>query len=258
MTDSLAYLLAAAAALTASGISGTAGFGGAILLLPALTALFGIEKALPLLALAQLVGNAARAAFGFRQIHWRAVFLFLYGALPFAVASMGVLVTIPVALAHYVAAVVVLGVTLLELAAVFSRLPGFLARFTPPALPGPWLAGAGAVVGFVSGLSGSTGPLPNAIFLRLQLAPAAYVATDAAAMGILHAMKLAAFGFTVNWRLPEWHLCTMIAAAMVMGTWIGRRVLGRVEEVRYRRFVAVWMLVVALSMFMLPAIAVRS
>jgi uncharacterized membrane protein YfcA len=40
---------------------------------------------------------------------------------------------------------------------------------------------------------------------------------------------------------------------MVTGTWIGRRVLGRVEEVRYRRLVAVWMLFVALSMFIIPA-----
>lgn len=252
MTDSLAYLLAAAAALTASVVSGTAGFGGAVLLLPALTALFGIEKSLPLLALAQLVGNAARAAFGFGQIHWHAVWRFSLGAAPLAIAATALLFLMPLSWARQATAGIVLVVTLLEIAVVFSLLPRFLERFKPPAYAGPWLTGGGALVGFVSGLAGSTGPLPNAMFLRLHLVPAAYVATDAAAMGILHATKLAAFGVDTNWRLPEWQLCTLIAAAMVTGTWIGRRVLGRVDEVCYRRFVAVWMLLVALSMFLIP------
>ncbi|MFZ5628144.1 MAG: sulfite exporter TauE/SafE family protein [Spirochaetota bacterium] len=252
MTDSLTYGLAAAAALTASVVSGTAGFGGAILLLPALTALFGIEKSLPLLALAQLVGNAARAAFGFGQIHWRAVWIFSLGSAPLALVATGLLVVMPLSWARQATAGIVLLVTLLEIAVVFSLLPGVLDRFKPPAFAGAWLSGAGAVVGFISGLAGSTGPLPNAIFLRLQLMPAAYVATDAAAMGILHATKLAAFGLDANWRLPEWQLCSLIAAAMILGTWIGRRVLGRVEEVRYRRVVAIWMLIVALSMFIVP------
>ncbi|GAB4429485.1 MAG: sulfite exporter TauE/SafE family protein [Turneriella sp.] len=253
MTGLLAYGLAAAAALTASFVSGTAGFGGAILLLPALTALFGIEKALPLLAFAQLIGNAARAAFGFGQIHWRAVWIFSLGAAPLALLATGLLVVMPLSWARLATAGIVLLVTLLEIAVVFSLLPRVLERLKPTAFAGAWLSAAGGVVGFISGLAGSTGPLPNAIFLRLQLTPASYVATDAAAMGILHAAKLAAFGLDTNWRLPEWQLCSLIAAAMIMGTWIGRRVLGRVEEVRYRRVVALWMLVVALSMFFIPA-----
>jgi uncharacterized membrane protein YfcA len=253
VTDSLAYGLAAVAALTASVVSGTAGFGGAILLLPALTALFGIGKSLPLLAFAQLIGNASRAAFGFRQIHWQAVWRFSLGATPLAIVATGLLLSMPVSSARRATAGIVLVVTLLEIAIVFSLLPRFLDRLKPPAIAGVWLTGAGALVGFISALAGSTGPLPNAIFLRLQLIPAAYVATDAAAMGILHATKLASFGLDANWRLPEWQLCTLIAVAMVTGTWIGRRVLGRVEEVRYRRLVAVWMLFVALSMFVIPA-----
>ncbi len=245
--------LAALAAFLASAVSGTAGFGGAILLLPALTLLFGIEKALPLLAFAQLVGNASRALFGLRTVHWRAVFYFLCGAVPLAAVATLTLTAIPRSGALYAAAAVIFAVTLLEAGAVFSILPGYLERFKPPAAAGPWLSGGGALVGLLSGLAGSTGPLPNAFFLRLNLAPAAYVATDASAMVILHAVKLASFGLDTKWNLPGWQLVVIIAGAMVLGTWFGRRVLGRVEEIRYRRLVAVWMLVVALSMFFVPA-----
>lgn len=253
MTPLLEYSLAMAAALVASTISGVAGFGGAILLLPALTLLFGIEKALPLLAFAQLVGNASRALFGLRTVHWRAVCYFLCGAVPLAVVATFTLTAIPRSGALYAAAAVICAVTLLEAGMVFSILPGYRERFKIPAAAGPWLSGGGALVGLFSGLAGSTGPLPNAFFLRLNLAPASYVATDAAAMGILHAVKLAAFGFDANWNLPGGQLAVSIAGAMVLGTWFGRRVLGRIEEIRYRRLVAVWMLVVAFSMFFVPA-----
>ncbi len=253
MSVPLDHLLATAAALLASTVSGTAGFGGAILLLPALTAIFGIERALPLLAFAQLVGNGARAVFGLRQIYWRAVFVFLIGAAPLALVATGLLVVLPLVWVRYVATVLILLLAIFEIGVAFSYLPRWVERFKPPAVAGAWLVIAGAIVGFLSGLAGSTGPLPNAIFLRLPLSPTAYVATDAAAMGILHATKLAALGFAPNWRMPEDGLMGCVAFGMVAGTWIGRRVLGRLEEVRYRRLVALWMLCVALSMFIAPA-----
>ena len=253
MNNLLAYSLATAAALVASIVSGTAGFGGAILLLPALTALFGVEKALPLLALAQLVGNTSRALFGLKEIYWRAVLYFIAGAAPLAVLATLLLTSIPISYARTVAAAVILVVTVLEVGTVFSCLPRFLERLNPAPVPGLWLAGAGMLTGFISGIAGSTGPLPNAFFLRLQLAPAAYVTTDAAALGMVHATKLAAFGLDGTWSLPAWQLSSLIVAAMVVGTWFGRRVLGRVEAVQYRRWVALWMLVVAFSMFCAPS-----
>jgi uncharacterized membrane protein YfcA len=63
-TYALLFLGAYAAAL----ISGAAGFGGALLLLPLLVASVGVVQAVPLLTVAQFVGNLSRAGFGFSQI----------------------------------------------------------------------------------------------------------------------------------------------------------------------------------------------
>ena len=68
----------------AAFISGAAGFGGALLLLPVVTACVGADVAVPVLTIAQLIGNPSRMAFGIKQIDWKSVGLFCATALPLA------------------------------------------------------------------------------------------------------------------------------------------------------------------------------
>jgi len=58
-------LLLFVGALVAAAISGAAGFGGALLLLPLLTHAVGPSLAVPLLTLAQIVGNLSRVVLAF-------------------------------------------------------------------------------------------------------------------------------------------------------------------------------------------------
>lgn len=53
-----------------------------------LLASVGATHAVPLLTVAQLIGNLARAGFGFPQIRWKPVAWFLLGALPDSVAGL--------------------------------------------------------------------------------------------------------------------------------------------------------------------------
>lgn len=53
-------LLLLTSAFVAAAISGSAGFGGALLLLPLLTHIVAVSGAVPLLTIAQLVGNISR------------------------------------------------------------------------------------------------------------------------------------------------------------------------------------------------------
>jgi uncharacterized membrane protein YfcA len=89
---------ALAGAFAAAAISGSAGFGGAPLLLPLLTHVVGLNAAVPLLTIAQLVGNLSRVAFGFRDIRWRRVLLFLSAALPAAALGAWWFAALPKAL----------------------------------------------------------------------------------------------------------------------------------------------------------------
>lgn len=69
----------------AAAISGAAGFGGALLLLPPLTYSMGAEMAVPVLTIAQMIGNLSRVAFGINEVRWKPVGFFLLGAVPMAV-----------------------------------------------------------------------------------------------------------------------------------------------------------------------------
>lgn len=244
--------LAIGAALIASAVSGMAGFGGALLLLPALTGLYGIERALPLLALAQLVGNTSRAVLGFREIDWRVVGFFVAGAVPATIGATMALLSFSLPSARLIVSIVVVVVAFWEAARVFTLLPQRWEFSLHHEGSKVHLTGAGVFIGVISSIAGSAGPLPNAIFLRLQLNPTAYVASDAAAMGIVHAAKLVVFGTHQTWHLPDLITTTAVATTMVAGTWLGLRVLGRVQHVRYRRIVAIWLCLAALAMFFFP------
>ena len=81
--------------LVAAAISGSAGFGGALLLLPLLTAAVGAREAVPLLTVAQLIGNLSRAVLGYREIRWKPVGLFLLGAIPLSAVGAFTFASLP-------------------------------------------------------------------------------------------------------------------------------------------------------------------
>src|SRR6266404_4581402 len=70
------------AAFIAATIAAVSGFGGAAVLLPTLVAVFGVRDAVPILTIAQLIGNGARVWFNRREVNWRVVGWFSLGAVP--------------------------------------------------------------------------------------------------------------------------------------------------------------------------------
>lgn len=79
----------------AASISGAAGFGGALILLPLLTNVVGVKAAVPLLTIAQLFGNISRVWFGSTEIRWKPVGYFVLGAIPASVLGSRVFVDLP-------------------------------------------------------------------------------------------------------------------------------------------------------------------
>jgi uncharacterized membrane protein YfcA len=88
LVDQLPALLAAScAAFGLAVLSAVAGFGGGVLLLPVFTALFGLRVAVPMLTVTQLSSNGARVWLNRRELNWRLIGWFAFGAVPFAVAG---------------------------------------------------------------------------------------------------------------------------------------------------------------------------
>lgn len=79
------YIILIVLDLIAASISGAVGFGGAVLLLPFLTIMYGAQVAIPVLTISQIFGNGARMSIGIKQIKWKEVGLFLMLAIPFSV-----------------------------------------------------------------------------------------------------------------------------------------------------------------------------
>ncbi len=201
------YLVLIAGAFLAAAISGAAGFGGALLLLPLLTHTVGVAEAVPLLTIAQLAGNLARVGFGYRSIAWRPVLMFLAFALPAAALGALAFASLP----KSVAVRLIGGVILLF---VILRRTGIL-RLAPGA--GVLVVG-GTAVGFLSGLVGSAGPLGAAVFLSLGLPPTAYIASEAVTAVAMHAVKIVVYGQTLVFGAGFWPLAAALSAAMVAGT----------------------------------------
>lgn len=233
----LSYFFLFIAAFVAAGVSGAAGFGGALLLLPMLTVAVGPVQAVPLLTVAQLVGNLSRVAFGFRDIHWRPVAMFLATALPCSMAGAFCFISLP-------AGLVTRGIGLLLVAFAFLHWRGWL-RVTRRR----WLLSVGgAVVGFLSGLVGSAGPLGAAIFHSMELPPVAYIATEATTALTLHTAKLAVYQGFIQLDPHFWWLALALSAAMVAGTWASRRLVERLSTERFRAFVSFLLAAIGLSM----------
>jgi Sulfite exporter TauE/SafE len=95
-------------------VSGAAGFGGALLLLPVLAFTVGGKAAVPILTVAQLLGNLSRAGFGWRDILWRPALLFSLGAVPASLLGSRLFVSMPTALILRVIGVLLLAVVALR------------------------------------------------------------------------------------------------------------------------------------------------
>ncbi|MGZ8944203.1 MAG: TSUP family transporter [Methylococcaceae bacterium] len=224
-------------AFLSAAISGAAGFGGALLLLPLLTRTVGAELAVPLLTFAQLIGNLSRVTLGFKQIHWRPVALFLGTALPAAVLGAFSFISIPKTVAVRFIGIAILGFVILRIVGKLRFESG-----TRTLLVG------GLVTGFISGLVGSAGPLGAAVFLSLGLPPVAYIASEATTALALHAAKLLIYQQQLVLSAGSWQLAFLLGMGMILGTWASKRVIERLPVELFRQFVTVLLGIIAVQM----------
>lgn len=219
-------LLLAAAALLASTLAAVAGFGGAAVLLPVLVAVFGVRDAIPILTVAQLIGNGARVVFNRDELDLRVVGWFALGGVPAALLGGLLFASAPLS-----ALTRVLGAFLLLVVAWRHLRPG-----PPRRLRAPAFAPLGALFSFLSALLGSVGPLMAPFFLAYGLVKGAYIGTEALATVVMHVTKLLAYGWASILGLAAVGVGLALGPIMVAGSFIGKRIVDRLPE---RVFVAI-------------------
>jgi uncharacterized membrane protein YfcA len=220
MPEALRLSLLAVVAFIAAMLAAVTGFGGAAVLLPMLVFVFGVREAIPILTVAQLIGNGSRVWFNRRELDWRVVAWFALGGVPMALLGGVLFAHAPLA-----ALTRVLGAFLI-LIVVIRHMPKMKAFRIP--LKGFALIGAGA--SFPSALLGSVGPLMAPFFLAYGLVKGAYIGTEALSTVVMHVAKLIAYRESAVLPLHAVVSGLALGPIMVAGSFAGKRVVDKLPE----------------------------
>ncbi|WP_444641039.1 sulfite exporter TauE/SafE family protein [Caproiciproducens sp. R1] len=231
------YLILILSSFIAAFVSGAAGFGGALLLLPVVTACVGAEVAVPVLTIAQLIGNLARMVFGIKQIDWKSVGLFCATALPLtALGAFGFSVLPKDIVTRCIGGALII-LVLIKMIKKLEFKNGKRAMII-----------GGAATGLLSGLAGSGGPVGAAAFLTLGLPPVAYIASEATTATAMHILKTVIYSKLVGLDLLALLTGLAMGAAMIAGTFAANRIIKKIEKGKFQIYVAALLCVVGIYM----------
>ena len=240
----ITYALVLAVGLVAGTVSGIVGTGATVILLPVLVLVFGPREAVPIMAVVALVSNFAKITAWWREVDWRATTAYALGGIPAAALGARTLLVLPER-----AVDIALGLFFL------AMIPGrrwLAARNLSLGYGG--LALAGAVIGFLTGIVVSTGPLSVPTFAAHGLVKGAFIATEAAGSLALYIAK--GITFQMLGALPlDIAMKGLVSGSSVMvGTYIARVVVDRLSVATFQRLLDV---VMALSGLALLWAAIR-
>jgi uncharacterized protein len=216
----LDIIIVIVSALAASFLAAIAGFGGSVIMLPVLVWTVGVTDAIPILTIAQLIGNLSRVVLSRRELKWPVIWRFALGAIPLAIIGGIIFAAAPAA-----GLVRVLGVFLILMVVYRHTRWGrniklSLIGFVP----------LGAVSGILSAVLGTVGPLVAPFFLAYGLAKGAYIGTEAMTAVVMHLTKLGVYGSYALIGIRTLLIGLGIGAVMILGTFLGRKLLDRMPE----------------------------
>ena len=221
----------------AATISGAAGFGGALLLLPVLTSVVGIKAAVPILTIAQIFGNASRVWFGRKELKWKPILYFIVAAIPLSILGSYLFTDIN-------SKTIKIGIgVFLVLIVVYRRL-----NISKISFGNRGMLIGGGMTGFLSGLAGSAGPLGAAFFLGLNLTATAYIASEAFTALTMHLAKTIVYGKYSLIGLTELYYGLFIGAAMILGSWAGKKIIERLPNHLFLIIVEILLIVSGIQM----------
>ena len=221
LTPLLALSLLGLSILT-SLITASLGAGGGVLMLMALSLLLPPVAVIPVHGAVQLGSNCGRAVMARRATNWPLARRFMVATFVGALLAAMVLVRLPEAIWQLAIAVFVLYLC------------------WGPELPRALLGRVGVWVmagltGFLNMFVGATGPVVAAFLRQVLEDRHAIVATMATVMLFQHGIKLLMFGLSGFDFLPWLALVAAMIACGALGTWLGLKLLGRMENRRFRQ-----------------------
>ena len=207
-------------ALIGQSLSGVAGFGAGVIVLPVLVWFYGPVVAVPVVAIFQIMGTVARIWLSRQGMNWKLVGWFAAGSLPFALFGSFLFIS-----ADTVLLTRIMGGGMIALVAL-TQLPwAKRVRMTLWGFPP-----LGASAGFLASVMGIPGPFAPVFFLAYGMRPQEYMATFSLSMFLIQLPKVAVYG--------AGDLLTPLVAGLgiglglvgIWGAYFGAKILRRVPD----------------------------
>ena len=151
--------------------------------MPILVSMFGVRDAIPILTVAQLIGNASRVWFNRHELELPVVGWFAVGGVPAALVGGFFFASAPVSFL----------MRLLGLFLIMTVVYRHIGKASVLRIPLGGFAILGAVFSFLSALLGSIGPIMIPFFLAYGLVKGSLIGTEALATVVMHVTKLVVY-----------------------------------------------------------------
>jgi len=224
-----------------SMLSASVGIGGGTALLAVMAQVIPIKAMIPVHGAIQLGSNFGRAAVLSPQVNWLMVVWFLTGSLLGALIGGQIVVTLPVTILK-------LTLGLFILVSVWtptvSGSTGDIRR----------LVGMGFLSTLLTMFVGATGPFVIALIKSFKLTPPSVVATSAACLVIQHLLKVMVFGLLGFAFAPYALLIILMVLSGLIGTFIGAKLLLKVDEKKFKRWLDILLTALALRLVIVSVI----
>lgn len=232
----LAFVLVVGVA--AGALSGIIGTGASIVLLPILVYQFGPKEAVPIMAIAALMSNIGKLLAWWREVDWRAFAAYSITGAPAAVLGARTFVALP---GHAID--IALGVFFIAMIPFrrWLRSRAFHIGLVPLAL-------AGVLIGFVTGIVLSTGPLSVPVFGAYGLVKGAFLSTEAASSMTLMIAKIATFRELGALPWPSVLRGLTVGSSVLAGAFVGKAVVQRMRVGTFELLLDAMLLVSGVSL----------
>jgi uncharacterized protein len=229
--------LVAIAAFAGAIVASLAGFGVGSIMTPVLAMRYGMHLAVAMVAIPHVLGTALRFWFLRRSLDRRVLLTFgvtsALGGLTGAVLHSWIGGRV---LAWILAALL-----------IFAGITGLLGIQLRFGRGGAWIAGA--LSGLLGGLVGNQGGIRAGAMLGFDVPKEAFVATATAVALLIDGARVPVYLYTEGAALMNvWRIIAIATVAVIIGTIVGRLILGRIPEATFKRVVSGLILLLGISM----------
>ena len=226
-------------ALGAGALGGLVGTGSSLVLLPVLVTMYGPRVAVPVMGIAAVMANVGRVAAWWRQIRWRPVLAYALPGTPAAVIGAHTLLTISQTVVDGTLCAFFLA--MVPVRRIVAARRWRVRRWQ--------LTVAGAVVGCLTGMILSTGPLSVPVFTGYGLSGGAFLGSEAASSLMLYAGKMATFCQFGALTATALARGLAIGTALMIGPFLSRTIVRRVRPHTYALLIDLVLVTAAGGMF---------